>query len=291
MVGGIRAILFDLGSTLWQRIEDDRWHALETVANARAGSLLPEHRRRGAVQRLSEAALGDVLRREIHQRIARAHYESPDIEPDFALICQQVLWPFSIAPVERSLGEAVFAALRIRAQPSRALVEDALLTLTQLRARGYLIGIATNRSYGGSVFLDDLRLMGVLPLVVLEAIAISADLGVRKPNPALFQHALSGLELAPAEVAMVGDNVIADVWGAQRLGISAIWKPSPKHRAMAQREWLSSGGNKEDEIPQEELVAWAMRQAHAKDARTANMVPPDAVITDLAELLALFPVL
>jgi HAD superfamily hydrolase (TIGR01662 family) len=289
MVGGIRAILFDLGSTLWRRVEDEQWHVLENEASARAGSLLPDHLRRGGVRGLTDVALGNALRQEIHQRIARAHRESPDLEPDFALICQQALWSLAITPVEYALAAEIFEALRIRSLQSRVLFEDALPTLAQLRARGYLIGIATNRSYGGAIFLSDLLRMGISPLVVPEAIAISADLGVRKPNPDLFRHALSRLQCTPTEVAMVGDNLIADVWGAQRLDMWAIWKPSPKHRTIASRDVSLKHGNSDGDLPQDELVAWAMRQAYANDSRTANMKPPDAIITDLAALLELFP--
>jgi putative hydrolase of the HAD superfamily len=288
----IRGILFDLGSTLWHHVDDGRWHALETEANARAGALLRNQVRGRAMTPMDDATLGAAVRQAIDRAITRTHHEAPDDEPNFALIAQQALWSLSIATVDHSLGEAVFEALRIRSLHSHVLFEDTIPTLTTLRERNYILGVATNRAYGGEPFIDDLRQMGLLQFFVPQAIAISADLGLRKPNSAVFQHAVSGLGLSPYEVAMVGNDIVADIWGAQRLGLFAIWKPTSEYRALAQED-LPTFAQQEDHGPlvrsDASLVAWALQQAHAADVRTAGMMPPDTVITHLAELHALFP--
>jgi FMN phosphatase YigB (HAD superfamily) len=67
--------------------------------------------------------------------------------------------------------------------------------------------------------------MGLLRLFEPQTIAISADLGYRKPHPAIFRYALEGLRRAPHETAMVGDKLYADVQGARQLGMYAIWRP------------------------------------------------------------------
>jgi putative hydrolase of the HAD superfamily len=46
-------------------------------------------------------------------------------------------------------------------------------------------------------------------------------LGIEKPNSAIFAHALD-VSNAGADVWMVGDNPIADVQGAEQVGIRAI---------------------------------------------------------------------
>ena len=43
-----------------------------------------------------------------------------------------------------------------------------------------------------------------------------------KPAPALFRQALHDLQLPASAVAMVGDDIRSDVWGAQRVGITGI---------------------------------------------------------------------
>jgi FMN phosphatase YigB (HAD superfamily) len=56
-----------------------------------------------------------------------------------------------------------------------------------------------------------------------KALAISHDIGIRKPRPEIFAAALAGLEVAPEEVLHVGDNLVADVLGAAALGIRTVW--------------------------------------------------------------------
>jgi HAD superfamily hydrolase (TIGR01549 family) len=58
---------------------------------------------------------------------------------------------------------------------------------------------------------------------LFEAIIISADLALRKPNPAIFTRLLEMLKLAPDEVLFVGDTPHEDVLGAQRTGIPIAW--------------------------------------------------------------------
>ena len=79
---------------------------------------------------------------------------------------------------------------------------------------------------------------------------------------------------------MIGDNIVADVWGAQRLGAFSVWRPAPKrwHSDLA-TEWPDDS----------HMVLQAQQKAHAYDPRTESMAPPDAVIHCLADLLDIFP--
>jgi HAD superfamily hydrolase (TIGR01549 family) len=56
-----------------------------------------------------------------------------------------------------------------------------------------------------------------------EAIIISADLKLRKPNPKIFAHMLAMLNLAARDVLFVGDTPHHDVGGAKAVGMSAAW--------------------------------------------------------------------
>jgi FMN phosphatase YigB (HAD superfamily) len=283
MPPAIRGLLFDLGSTLWHKVAADVWQPLVHEADVCAGTLLCEYATSTGsrlADHLDPVSLGTALREITAVTISAAHQAAPDEEPDVALIAEQAAETLLDVPVDRSLGACAFEALRIRLPGSRLLFSDALPTLRALLERGYTIGVATNRAYGGVLFLEDLRDMGLLPMFAPEAIAVSADLGIRKPNPALFQHAIAAMLLAPTEVAMIGDNIVADVWGAQRLGAFSIWRPSSKHWNRG----ITAPGQDDSEI-----VLRAQQRAHAYDPRTVNMAPPDAVIHSLADLLEIFP--
>lgn len=56
-----------------------------------------------------------------------------------------------------------------------------------------------------------------------EHIVISGNYGKGKPDPGIFQYALSLMSLEADEVLMVGDNLNTDILGANRTKIKSIW--------------------------------------------------------------------
>jgi HAD superfamily hydrolase (TIGR01549 family) len=224
----IRCILFDLGSTLWFRGDSDGWEQLETSANKRAVSLLREHVASQLPANLDDLTLGSQLRNAFHQYIRTLVRRNPEIEPQGASVAMEVLLQWGIKGIDIALGDAIFEALRVRIPESRPLFEDTLSTLAVLQQRGFILGVVTNRVWGGKPFQEDLHTLGLHNYFDLSTIAVSGDLGVRKPNPTIFLHALNALNVAPQEAVMVGDSLLTDIVGAQRLGIFAIWKPEPR---------------------------------------------------------------
>lgn len=53
-------------------------------------------------------------------------------------------------------------------------------------------------------------------------ITTSEDVGVKKPHPKIFETALENAEAGIDESLMIGDNLEADIMGAQKLGMRAI---------------------------------------------------------------------
>jgi putative hydrolase of the HAD superfamily len=96
-----------------------------------------------------------------------------------------------------------------------SLYEDTLPVLEELRRRGLKLGLVSN----GQRDLDEFAAHHALEVDV--AVGSRAH-GRRKPDPTIFEAALSLLEVAPAEAAMVGDSREDDVEGARSLGMRAI---------------------------------------------------------------------
>jgi HAD superfamily hydrolase (TIGR01549 family) len=235
----IRCLLFDVGETLWTRPSKETMHNLEHVSEQRAIAILYRHIPTSAYRPSNTIHLGKQLRHAVDQHAYRATKQKPGYEPDFALAAQQALHELGFADVDKTLGAEIFEALRVRITVSRLVFEDVFPTMAELRKRGFQLGIVTNRQYGGQPFEEDLRELGFLDYFAPRSIAVSADLGIRKPTPEIFLHALNGLGVPPEEAAMVGDSLRADVAGARRLGISAIWKPKLRLRAAAEADLLS----------------------------------------------------
>ena len=51
----------------------------------------------------------------------------------------------------------------------------------------------------------------------------SAVLGIRKPDPRIFEHGVKALGLLPTEVLVIGDSMRKDILPAEQLGCQAIW--------------------------------------------------------------------
>lgn len=94
--------------------------------------------------------------------------------------------------------------------------------LAELRRMGLDLVVVSN--------WDD-RLPGVLEELGLSeffsAVVHSSAVGVEKPHPAIFEHALAGLDRRPEEVLHVGDRVREDVEGALALGMEALLVSRP----------------------------------------------------------------
>ncbi len=52
---------------------------------------------------------------------------------------------------------------------------------------------------------------------------VPAKLFRRKPSRRYYRRVLKHLHAKPEEVVMIGDKLIADVWGARRMGMHTVW--------------------------------------------------------------------
>ncbi|MDQ3552839.1 MAG: HAD family hydrolase [Chloroflexota bacterium] len=68
---------------------------------------------------------------------------------------------------------------------------------------------------------------GVLRALGIEgrfhAVIVSGEVGVAKPDPAVFELALDVLDVPADHAWHVGDNVLTDVAGARAAGLTAVW--------------------------------------------------------------------
>ena len=96
--------------------------------------------------------------------------------------------------------------------------EDAAETLEALKKRGYHLGIIANQVQGTAQRLDDWGL-----LKYCDVVAASAELGVAKPDPLIFEKALELAGCQPCDSVMVGDRLDNDIRPAKNLGMRTVW--------------------------------------------------------------------
>ncbi|MFG0248663.1 MAG: HAD family hydrolase [Phycisphaeraceae bacterium JB051] len=56
-----------------------------------------------------------------------------------------------------------------------------------------------------------------------DELVISGDIGINKPDPGIFEHALGLFDAKPQDCVMVGDSWHSDIGGAFNMGIKAVW--------------------------------------------------------------------
>ena len=90
----------------------------------------------------------------------------------------------------------------------------------QWLAERFPVGLVTNGI--GEVQRARIDRTGIEPL--LAAVAISGELGVSKPSPAIFDWILSEMNVTDrAGVLMIGDSLTSDIAGARAAGIRSCW--------------------------------------------------------------------
>lgn len=164
------------------------------------------------------AALGDEVPRDRIERAMRAemaYYREHSHEGSDAESLAE-LREHSARVLSDELGlevgvETMMSAIRFRAYP------DAEPAMAELRRRGLRLVCVSNWDCSLPEVLADVGLADALHDVVASAVA-----GARKPDPAIFELALSRAGCSPAEALAVGDTPEEDVAGADAAGIRAL---------------------------------------------------------------------
>ncbi len=189
-----RAVLFDLDSTLTDR-----------DASIARYALVFEREFADRLSDLDHAMLVETLRKADGGGY-RSHLRAPDILAQL---------PWQSRPAERTIEEHWEVHFPGSVVAAPGLHE----TLSVLRDRGLSIAVVTN---GGSVAQNE-KIDRLEIRELLSAVIVSKAVGVAKPEPAIFELALSQLGVRASEAWFVGDHPGNDVIGAGRIGLEAVW--------------------------------------------------------------------
>jgi putative hydrolase of the HAD superfamily len=107
--------------------------------------------------------------------------------------------------------------LEVESSIKPRLYPDSLPTLSELRKKGYKIGIISNAPPST---IESVKKLGLDKFA--DPILISGIVGFTKPNPELFRLALRLSDTKPEEAVHVGDIYEADILGARSVGMKGV---------------------------------------------------------------------
>ena len=110
----------------------------------------------------------------------------------------------------------LFRELSMKQMQLRPYVEP---LFDRLHRSGIKLGIVSNTE----AVLTRFELDRYPILQTAEAIVLSSEAGVRKPDPQIFQVAMDRIGAVPATAVFIGNDWAADILGAIRVGLKAIY--------------------------------------------------------------------
>jgi putative hydrolase of the HAD superfamily len=97
------------------------------------------------------------------------------------------------------------------------LFEDVKESLAYLSDKGFRLGIVSNFAPTLTKILES---KGILHY--FEQVIVSTEVGLEKPDPAIFKLALELSGLKAEELLYIGDHELNDVWAPGQVGIDAV---------------------------------------------------------------------
>lgn len=190
----IKAVLFDFDETL-----QDRTEAFEHYMIAFLDTYCPD-----ISQKEKEKRMQDMRITGNGGYVNRVEW--------CTLLCD--MWNWNDAPPAQELAmhyDKNFGDFNIIFPESETLLQ-------QLKAMGYIVGIITN----GPSMLQHHKLDTSGLRKYCDVAVVSGDIGVHKPDPALFTYTADKIGLKPEECVYVGDHPVNDIQGALSAGMKAI---------------------------------------------------------------------
>ena len=205
-ISKIKGIIFDYGGTLdtggdhWSEVIWDAWQKAGVVADK------AEFRE---VYVYAERELARTLHILPHHNF----HDLLDIKMQIELQRLAEIGHFPPAQVE-DMAAKVAALCYASAKQS---VENAKPVLEEL-SKKYPLVLVSNFYGNVSTVLKDFGIEGYFKKIIESAVV-----GVRKPDPEIFNLGVKALGLKPEEVLVIGDSYSKDIVPAEKLGCQVAW--------------------------------------------------------------------
>ncbi|MDP9026926.1 MAG: HAD family hydrolase [Actinomycetota bacterium] len=129
--------------------------------------------------------------------------------------------PFGIELASDAEADSWFEGYRRQYEASWTLHVDTLACLDALAdgPNPPRIGVITN----GDIHFQTAKLLGTGLLPRIENVVASSEVGIAKPDAAIFAHACDVFGVEPGDAAYIGDRLATDALGASAAGLLGVW--------------------------------------------------------------------
>lgn len=210
----VRALLFDLNGTLIDIVIDEE---LEEIYRAIGHYLTYQG---VSLQRWEVHDLYFQVMKEQHETSLEHHPEWNPVDV-WREVLRRTASAYTLSlPPEKLHQIPVFLAELHRgiARKRLRLYPQVQAVLDQLRPHYRMAAVTDAQS---AYAVPELRAVGLLEY--FDPVIVSGDYGYRKPDTRLFQQALKQLQVQPEQALFVGNDMYRDVFGAQQVGMKAIF--------------------------------------------------------------------
>ena len=213
----IKAVTFDFWETL-VRDSPENLRRQRVLRIQALGRVLA-----GAGSGIREGEVAEAYDRSEHVLVERfwSRHRDPLIAEQVRLVLETASPGVSRVMTPALFEEALAGYIEPVLQLPPELEPGAEVAVRELASRGVALGIISNTG----------RTPGVILRRVLErhdllrhftAVSYSDEVGYRKPDAEIFRRTLAELGIGAGEAAHVGDNPVADVQGAQGVGMRGV---------------------------------------------------------------------
>ncbi len=205
-----KAILFDWAYTLVDLVkEDDRSAFLRLFDFLREKGLT-----------LPDFELAFATYQELFYKMIKISRETHR-EARFDVVLKHLLLQYRIDLHDKTTLEELLNVYYKEIYSPRKVYPETVATLEKLKMRGVRMGVVCNTTNPG--FMKDYESVSFGLDRYFEFAIYSSEVPFRKPHPSIFSLAVARLGLEVREILFVGDDLQADIKGAQGAGISTAW--------------------------------------------------------------------
>jgi putative hydrolase of the HAD superfamily len=215
-----KALLFDLGDTLIHYVGMDFLRGTKNVM-----TYVKDHK---GVTPESVQERADALVKEISDLKEVHHFEN-----DVFTFQKYVYESFGLeVDMTKEEQEYLFYETAFDRKP----VDKMVSFLEYLKGKGIRMAILSNNTFSEKALRRELEEYGLLDY--FEFVMSTAEYGIRKPDPRIFNVALKKLDLEKDEVCYVGNSFHYDVIGAQNAGLFPLWFNHQKKEALNDNDYF-----------------------------------------------------